>query len=108
MAAGHGLQVHFLWVTRDQKQFEWMVDLLRDVETRDTARLISTNIFITQFFVKFDIRTVMLVSNILGPWKYPKQLNNAERCQVSLNPRNVLVTFNFLKKFRGQLLKVII
>jgi hypothetical protein len=42
-----------------------MVDLLRDVETRDTARLISTNIFITQFFVKFDIRTVMLVSNIL-------------------------------------------
>ena len=62
MAAGHGLQVHFLWVTRDQKQFEWMVDLLRDVETRDTARLISTNIFITQFYDKFDIRTVMLVS----------------------------------------------
>lgn len=50
-----------MWVTRDQKQFEWMVDLLRQVEAQDTKNLISPHIFITQFFSKFDIRTVMLV-----------------------------------------------
>ena len=54
-------QVYFLWVTRDQKHFEWMVDLLRDVEEKDSKHVISSHIFITQLFDKFDIRTVMLV-----------------------------------------------
>lgn len=55
------MQIYFLWITRDQKQFEWMVDLLRHVEAKDTNGLVSSHVFITQFSSKFDIRTVMLV-----------------------------------------------
>ena len=56
------VQVYFLWVTRTQKHFEWMVDIIRDVEDSDPNHLMSTHIFITQFYSKFDLRTIMLVS----------------------------------------------
>ncbi len=54
-------QVYFLWVTRTQKQFEWMTDIIRQVEENDHRNLVSVHIFITQFKQKFDIRTTMLV-----------------------------------------------
>ena len=54
-------QVYFLWVTRDQKQFEWLTDIIRDVENSDQQNLVSVHIFITQFQQKFDLRTTMLV-----------------------------------------------
>lgn len=56
------LQVYFIWVTRTQKQFEWLTDIIRDVEEKDEKDLVSVHIFITQFFQKFDLRTTMLVS----------------------------------------------
>ena len=56
------LQVYFVWVTRTQKHFEWMTDIIKDVEENDTQNIVSVHIFITQFKQKFDIRTTMLVS----------------------------------------------
>lgn len=54
-------QVHFIWVTRTQKQFEWLTDIIREVEAKDTSNLVSIHLFITQFYEKFDLRTTMLV-----------------------------------------------
>ncbi|XP_071487821.1 dual oxidase 2-like [Diadema antillarum] len=53
-------KVYFLWVTRTQKHFEWLTDIIRDVEENDKNDLVSVHIFITQFFQKFDLRTTML------------------------------------------------
>ncbi|XP_076646950.1 dual oxidase 2-like isoform X2 [Halictus rubicundus] len=53
-------KVYFLWITRTQKQFEWMVDIIRNIENADTNSTISSHIFITQFYHKFDLRTILL------------------------------------------------
>ncbi|CAB3980094.1 dual oxidase 2-like [Paramuricea clavata] len=53
-------QVYFLWVTRTQKHFEWLTDIIREVEEKDTTGLVTVHIFITQFYEKFDLRTTML------------------------------------------------
>ncbi|XP_062578537.1 dual oxidase 2-like isoform X2 [Saccostrea cucullata] len=53
-------KVYFLWVTRTQKQFEWLTDIIREVEENDRRELVSVHIFITQFQQKFDLRTTML------------------------------------------------
>lgn len=58
-------QVLFLWTTRSQKQYEWMIDILREVEASDKNKIIRIHIFITQFKSKFDLRTIMLVSPTL-------------------------------------------
>jgi len=51
-----------MWVTRDQKQYEWLTDIIQEVESKDECSLLDTHIFITQFPQKFDLRTTMLVS----------------------------------------------
>ncbi|XP_078316138.1 dual oxidase 2-like [Crassostrea virginica] len=53
-------KVYFLWVTRTQKQFEWMTDIIREVESVDSNQFMDTHIFVTQFKEKFDLRTTML------------------------------------------------
>ncbi|XP_036145613.1 dual oxidase 2 [Monomorium pharaonis] len=53
-------KVYFLWVTKTQKQFEWMVDILRELEKVDVNNTVSIHIFITQFYQKFDLRTILL------------------------------------------------
>ncbi|CAH1797386.1 unnamed protein product [Owenia fusiformis] len=53
-------KVYFLWVTRTQKQFEWLTDIIREVEDNDQRNLVSVHIFVTQFYHKFDLRTTML------------------------------------------------
>ncbi|XP_013378732.1 dual oxidase 2-like isoform X2 [Lingula anatina] len=53
-------KIYFLWVTRTQKHFEWLTDIIREVEEKDRNGLVSVHIFITQFFHKFDLRTTML------------------------------------------------
>ncbi|KAK6179791.1 hypothetical protein SNE40_012068 [Patella caerulea] len=53
-------KVYFLWVTKTQKNFEWMTDIIREVESGDINGLVSVHIFITQFQQKFDFRTTML------------------------------------------------
>ncbi|KAL3865900.1 hypothetical protein ACJMK2_043248 [Sinanodonta woodiana] len=52
-------KVYFLWVTRTQKQFEWMTDIIREVES-DCNDLVDVQIFVTEFRRRFDLRTTML------------------------------------------------
>lgn len=49
-----------MWVTRTQRQFEWVSDIIREVEEMDTHELVSVHIYITQLAEKFDLRTTML------------------------------------------------
>lgn len=56
------LQVYFIWVTRTQRQFEWVSDIIREVEDMDGQELVSVHIYITQLAEKFDLRTTMLVN----------------------------------------------
>lgn len=53
-------KVYFLWITRTQKQFEWLTDIIRQVENADEQNFVAVHIFITQFKQKFDLRTTML------------------------------------------------
>ena len=55
-------QVYFLWICASQKNFEFFIEVLREVEALDEARILEVHIFVTQFFHKFDLRTTMLVS----------------------------------------------
>lgn len=55
-------QIYFIWVTRTQRQFEWLADIIREVEEADRNSLVSVHIYITQLAEKFDLRTTMLVS----------------------------------------------
>ncbi|XP_069480814.1 dual oxidase 2-like isoform X2 [Ambystoma mexicanum] len=53
-------KVYFIWVTRTQRQFEWLADIIRDLEENDKNDLVSVHIYITQLAEKFDLRTTML------------------------------------------------
>uniref|UniRef100_A0A4W3IEX4 NAD(P)H oxidase (H2O2-forming) n=1 Tax=Callorhinchus milii TaxID=7868 RepID=A0A4W3IEX4_CALMI len=53
-------KIYFIWVTRTQKQFEWMENIIREVEDIDQTDLVSVHIYITQLAEKFDLRTTML------------------------------------------------
>ncbi|NXO94061.1 DUOX2 oxidase, partial [Certhia brachydactyla] len=53
-------KVYFIWVTRTQRQFEWLTDIIREVEESDKNDLVSVHIYITQLAEKFDLRTTML------------------------------------------------
>nr|BAM76968.1 dual oxidase [Penaeus japonicus] len=54
------MKVYFLWICPTHRQFEWFIDVLRDVERKDVTNVLEMHIFITQFFHKFDLRTTML------------------------------------------------
>ncbi|NXD28302.1 DUOX2 oxidase, partial [Spelaeornis formosus] len=53
-------KIYFIWVTRTQRQFEWLTDIIREVEESDKNDLVSVHIYITQLAEKFDLRTTML------------------------------------------------
>jgi len=53
-------KVYFLWICPTHRQFEWFIDVLREVEKKDVTNVLEMHIFITQFFHKFDLRTTML------------------------------------------------
>ncbi|CAM9805533.1 unnamed protein product [Lampetra fluviatilis] len=53
-------KLYFIWVTRTQRQFEWLTDIIQEVEENDKNDLVSIHIYITQFAEKFDLRTTML------------------------------------------------
>lgn len=48
-------------MTRTQHQFEWLSDIVRELEDTDTQQLVSVHTYITQVAEKFDLRTTMLV-----------------------------------------------
>jgi len=50
----------FFWVCRSQKQFEWMVDIIKEAELEDIHKKLEVHIFVTQLNRKFDLRTIML------------------------------------------------
>jgi dual oxidase len=50
----------FFWVCKTQKQFEWLVDVIREAEQQDVRELLEVHIFVTELQQKFDLRTVML------------------------------------------------
>ncbi|XP_063025375.1 dual oxidase 2 isoform X2 [Melospiza melodia melodia] len=43
-----------------KRQFEWLTDIIREVEESDKNGLVSVHIYITQLAEKFDLRTTML------------------------------------------------
>ncbi|XP_004687902.1 PREDICTED: dual oxidase 2 [Condylura cristata] len=53
-------KIYFIWVTRTQRQFEWLADIIREVEENDHQDLVSVHIYITQLAEKFDLRTTMV------------------------------------------------
>uniref|UniRef100_A0A915PEP6 NAD(P)H oxidase (H2O2-forming) n=1 Tax=Setaria digitata TaxID=48799 RepID=A0A915PEP6_9BILA len=53
-------KVYFIWVCPTHKNFEWFIEVLRNVEELDKEDLLEIHIFVTQFFHKFDLRTTML------------------------------------------------
>ena len=53
-------KVYFLWICPSHKNYEWFIDVLRDVEEKDITNVLDIHIFITQFFHKYDLRTTML------------------------------------------------
>ncbi|KAM5235525.1 dual oxidase 2-like [Ctenodactylus gundi] len=53
-------KIYFIWVTRTQRQFEWLADIIREVEENDHQELVSVHIYITQLAERFDLRTTML------------------------------------------------
>ncbi|KAK9695605.1 Ferric reductase like transmembrane component [Popillia japonica] len=53
-------KVYFIWVSKTQRQFEWMVDIISNLEDNDKNGIVSAHIFITQFYKKFDLRTILL------------------------------------------------
>ncbi|XP_026374439.2 dual oxidase 2 [Ursus arctos] len=53
-------KIYFIWVTRTQRQFEWLADIIREVEENDRQDLVSVHIYVTQLAEKFDLRTTML------------------------------------------------
>lgn len=48
-------------MTRTQRQFERMADIIREVEENDRQDLVSVHTYVTQLAEKFDLRTTMLV-----------------------------------------------
>jgi len=50
-------KIVFIWVKRSDKQFEWMVDILKEAEK--ASNMIETHVFITQKKGDFDLRTLM-------------------------------------------------
>ncbi|KAL4228920.1 NAD(P)H oxidase [Mactra antiquata] len=53
-------KLYFIWITGSQRHYEWLLDILEEVESIDQKGMVSIDIFITQFFQNFDLRTAML------------------------------------------------
>ncbi|KAB0406806.1 hypothetical protein E2I00_011341 [Balaenoptera physalus] len=67
-------QVFCRKVTQTQRQFEWLADIIREVEENDHQDLVSVHIYITQLAEKFDLRTTMLY---ICEWHFQKVLNRS-------------------------------
>ena len=53
-------KLYFLWVCRTQKQFEWVIDVLRELEDSDVEGRLEIHVFITELNEHFDLRTSLL------------------------------------------------
>jgi dual oxidase len=53
-------KIHFIWVTRTQKEYEWMVELLRDVQEDIPADVLDVSVYITRGKRNYDLRTSLM------------------------------------------------
>jgi len=53
-------KLYFLWICRTQKQFEWVIDVLRELEESDLEGRLEIHVFITELNENFDLRTSLL------------------------------------------------
>lgn len=60
-SSGMRLQkVHFYWLNREQKAFEWFVELLSRIEAEDTNNLFDINLYLTGAQQKSDMKSSTL------------------------------------------------
>ena len=60
-SSGMRLQkVHFYWLNREQKAFEWFVELLSRIEAQDTNNLFDINLYLTGAQQKSDMKSSTL------------------------------------------------
>lgn len=58
-------RIYFIWLCRDIKKWQWLLDIIRAVEELDDDAenyVFETHIFLTRSELKSDLRTAMLVS----------------------------------------------
>ncbi|CAG9759534.1 unnamed protein product [Ceutorhynchus assimilis] len=53
-------KIYFVWSVKTQRYSEWIVELIREVEEADNENLFSCHLFITEFYQKFDLRSLMI------------------------------------------------
>ncbi|WP_413173026.1 EF-hand domain-containing protein [Anabaena azotica] len=53
-------KVHFFWLNREQKAFEWFVELLSEIESEDTNKLFDINLYLTGAQQKSDMKSSTL------------------------------------------------
>ncbi len=53
-------KVHFYWLNREQKAFEWFVELLSQIELEDTNKLFDINLYLTGAQQKSDMKSSTL------------------------------------------------
>jgi predicted ferric reductase/Ca2+-binding EF-hand superfamily protein len=53
-------KVHFYWLNREQKAFEWFVELLSQIEVEDTNNLFDINLYLTGAQQKSDMKSSTL------------------------------------------------
>ncbi|MFK0732450.1 MAG: EF-hand domain-containing protein [Gloeotrichia echinulata GP01] len=53
-------KVHFFWLNREQKSFEWFVELLSEIEAQDTNKLFDINLYLTGAYQKSDMKSSTL------------------------------------------------
>jgi predicted ferric reductase len=53
-------KVHFFWINRGQKSFEWFLALLADIEAHDRADLFDLHIYLTGVQEKSDMKSSTL------------------------------------------------
>ncbi|KAJ3411720.1 Dual oxidase 1 [Chytridiales sp. JEL 0842] len=53
-------KIYFIWTTKSQRSYEWMVDLLASLENSPLGEILEAHVFITELPAKYDLRTTML------------------------------------------------
>lgn len=53
-------KVYFYWINREQKAFEWFVDLLSNLEAQDIDHLLDINLYLTGAQQKSDMKSCTL------------------------------------------------
>ncbi|KAJ3213002.1 Dual oxidase 1 [Entophlyctis luteolus] len=53
-------KVYFYWITRSQRGYEWMTELLADMESSAVGKLLECHVFITEVPSQFDLSTTLL------------------------------------------------